>query len=223
MGLTVKTVPFSLGEMPRADHSHRPELPPQKRLQILDGARAAFAELGYERASVDLIATRAGVSKATVYNHFEDKKALFFAAFSDEADFVRDELRRSLGEAGGDLRDALQRVGEKLVHVLVSPAFISLYRHTSAETGRFPELGATLFARGPEVVYGAVTAWLERWQARGALRLDDARAAAVQFVLLCQGDLVIRAQLGVDPSPADARVHDTVRRAVRTFLRAYVA
>ena len=201
--------------------SARPDLPLQKRHQILDGARAAFGELGYERASVDLIATRAGVSKATVYNHFEDKKALFFAAFSDEADFVRGEFRRSLGEPGGDLREALQRVGEKLVRVLVSPAFVALFRHTSAEAARFPELGETLFARGPEVVFGAVAAWLVRWQAQGALRLDDPRSAAVQLVLLCQGDLVIRAQLGIEPSPSDARVRETVRRAVRTFLRAY--
>ena len=214
MGLTVKTEPYSLAPM-------APALPPRKRLQILDGARATFGELGYERASVDLIAARAGVSKATVYNHFADKKALFFAAFSDEADSVRDELRRSLADAGGDLRDALQRVGEQLVRVLVSPAFVALYRHTSAEAARFPELGATLFSRGPEVVYGAVAAWLERWQAQGALRLDDSRSAAVQFVLLCQGDLVVRAQLGIDSSPADDRVRDTVRRAVRTFVRAY--
>ena len=47
-----------------------------KRRQILDGARQVFSELGYERASVDQIAARAGVSKATVYNHFQDKKAI---------------------------------------------------------------------------------------------------------------------------------------------------
>ena len=40
--------------------------------QILSGARAVFAELGYERGSVDEAAARAGVSKATVYNHFHE-------------------------------------------------------------------------------------------------------------------------------------------------------
>ena len=114
-------------------------------------------------------------------------------------------------------------MGEKLVRVLVSPAFVSLYRHTSAEAARFPQLGETLFARGPEVVFAAVAAWLQRWEARGALRLDDPRAAAVQLVMLCHGDSAVRAQLGIDPRPADARVRDTVRRGVRTFLRAYGA
>jgi len=197
------------------------ELSPQKRRQILEGARATFGELGYERASVDRVAARAGVSKATIYNHFADKRALFVACFSEEADALRDELRGSLGEPEGDLRLALGRGGEKLVRILVSPAIVCLYRHTIAEAGRFPEVGETLFERGPAVVYAAVSAWLRRWAERGALRLDDPRAAAVQFVMLCQGDLVIRAQLGVEPAPSDAAVRGTVRRAVEAFVRAH--
>ncbi|HET9599196.1 MAG TPA: TetR/AcrR family transcriptional regulator [Anaeromyxobacteraceae bacterium] len=199
------------------------ELSPQKRRQILAGARAIFAELGYERASVDRVAAHAGVSKATIYNHFADKKALFVACFSEEADALRDELRNSLGDPEGDLRLGLARGGEKLVGILLSPAIVCLYRHTIAEAGRFPEVGETLFERGPAVVYAAVSTWLRRWAERGALRLDDTRAAAVQFVMLCQGDLVIRAQLGVEPTPSAAELRATVRRAVEAFVRAYGA
>ena len=199
------------------------ELSPHKRRQILAGARAVFSGLGYERASLDRVAAKAGVSKATIYNHFADKKALFVACFSEEADALRDELRGSLGEPEGDLRLGLARGGEKLVRILVSPAIVSLYRHTIGEAGRFPEVGETLFERGPAVVYAAVSAWLRRWAERGALRLDDPRAAAVQFVMLCQGDLVIRAQLGVEPEPPDVALRATVRRAVDAFVRAYGA
>jgi TetR/AcrR family transcriptional repressor of mexJK operon len=201
--------------------ARRIELSPVKRRQILAGARLAFGELGYERTSVDLAAARSGVGKATVYNHFKDKKALFVACVSEEADEVREELRRSLREAGGDPVVSLRRVGEQLLRVLISPAFVSLHRHAVAEADHFPEVGRTFFARGPTVVYGAVADWLTRWESLGVLRLDDARSAAVQFVLLCQGDLVIRAQLGVMHRPAAHEVRDTVRRAVRTFLRAY--
>ena len=206
-----------------ASPAQRTELSPLKRRKILEGARLAFAELGYDRASVDLIAARAGVAKATVYSHFDDKRALYLVCFSEQADAVRDGFRRSLPEAGGDPALSLQRVGEKLVRIFISPTFVSLYRHTVAETDRFPEVGATLFARGPTVVYGAVADWLKRWEALGVLRLDDARSAAVQFVLLCQGDLVVRAQLGLLHRPSAGEVRDTVRRAVRTFLRAYSA
>jgi AcrR family transcriptional regulator len=204
-----------------ASPARRAELSPLKRRTILEGARLAFAEFGFDRASVDLIAARAGVAKATIYSHFDDKRALYLVCFSEEADAVRDGFRRSLPEVGGDPASSLQRVGEKLIRIFISPTFVSLYRHTAAEADRFPEVGATFFARGPTVVYGAVADWLRRWEALGVLRLGDARSAAVQFVLLCQGDLVIRAQLGLLNRPPAGEVRDTVRRAVRTFLRAY--
>jgi AcrR family transcriptional regulator len=199
------------------------DLPPAKRRQILAGARKAFAELGYERASVDLVAARARVSKATVYNHFHDKRALFVACFSEAADEMREGLRASLGEPEGDLEAALEAAGERLLGVMLSPAILSLYRHTLAEVDRFPEIGQALFERGPAVVYEMIAAWLRRWQEKGALRIDDPTAAAVQFVMLCHADLVPRAQLGVLRRPAEERVRETVRRAVRTFLRAYGA
>jgi len=203
--------------------ARRTELSAVKRRQILAGARLAFGALGYERASVDLVASRAGVGKATVYNHFGDKKALFAACYSEDADEIREELRRSLQAVGGDPVLAMRRVGEKLLRILASPAFVSLHRHAVAEADRFPEVGETFFARGPMVVYGAIAGWLKRWEELGVLRLDDPRAAAIQFVLLCQGDLVVRAQLGVLPLPSPAEVRATVRRAIRTFLAAYRA
>jgi AcrR family transcriptional regulator len=198
------------------------ELSPVKRRQILAGARDAFGEHGYERASVDLVSARAGVSKATVYNHFRDKRALFVACFLEDADDLREELKAALAQdPSGDVEEALMRLGEKLVGVLLSPSIVSLYRHCVAEAARFPEIGRTFFERGPSVGYQMISTYLKRWHDSGALHIEDPRAAAVQFHLLCQGELVIRAQLGVDERPSQEVRRDTVRRAVRTFLRAH--
>jgi TetR/AcrR family transcriptional regulator, mexJK operon transcriptional repressor len=199
------------------------ELPAAKRRQILAGARSAFTELGFERTSVDLVASRAGVSKATVYNHFHDKKSLFVACLSEEVDELRAGLRGMLGEPQGDVEDALRGIGERIVTMVLTPAVECLYRHTIADAQRFPEIGRILFERGPLVVQQALAAYLRRWHDAGALRIDDARTAAVQLAALCQGDLVFRAQLGVLPRPADDLILETVRAGVRTFLRAYRA
>jgi AcrR family transcriptional regulator len=198
------------------------DLSPAKRSQILAGARDAFGELGYERTSVDLVAARARVSKATVYNHFRDKRALFVAAFLEESDERRDELKAALSrEPSGDVEEALQSIGEKLLGVLVSRPIVALHRHTMSVVGRFPELGEALFERGPDVGYQMIAAYLQRWQATGALHIDDARSAAVQFHQLCQGEVVGRARLAVDERPTKDIIRETVRRAVWTFLRAY--
>ncbi len=192
---------------------------PAKRRQILAGARQTFGELGFERASVDLVAARAGVSKATLYNHFDDKKALFIACFSEEVEEMRARVRTCLGEPGTGLVGALERAGQGLVYLAISPAVVRLYRSTVAETGRFPELGQTLFERGPRAIQDALAAFLSVWHERGDLRVDDPRTAAIQFSFLCQGDLTLRAQLGLEPTQEDVR--SSVARGVHTFLRAY--
>src|SRR5512133_831632 len=87
----------------------------EKRRKILSGAREVFAELGFERASVDVIAARAGVSKATVYNHFADKQALFVAAVVEATDAMRASLGACVDRPGGDLEQALQAMGEKIM------------------------------------------------------------------------------------------------------------
>lgn len=226
--LTVKTERFSLSHTLMQPP---PETPPAaappaictpKRRQILAGARNAFTEMGFERTSVDLIAARAGVSKATLYNHFQDKKALFVACFTEEAEALREEMRLTLcGEPAGALEPALQAVGELLLRAFLSPVYVSLYRHTTAEAGRFPELGQLLFDRGPAVLFERVAYFLRRWAQTGALHLEEPRAAAVQFVMLCQGDLVLRAQLGILGEPDPAALRATVARAVLVFVRAY--
>ena len=45
--------------------------------QVIEGARTVFMRDGYEGASVDDIAREAGVSKATLYSYFPDKRVLF--------------------------------------------------------------------------------------------------------------------------------------------------
>ena len=197
------------------------ELPPVKRRQILAGARQVFAELGFERASVDQIAARAGVAKATIYHHFHDKKSLFIAGFSEEADLLREGLQASLGEPAGDVEQALQAIGEKLLANLLSPALQSLFRQTVAEAERFPELGELLWERGPKVVYEMLGAYLQRWSARGILAIDDPWQAAVHFVMLCQSDLLLRAQLGILSGDRGHPSRRAAARAVTVFLRSY--
>ncbi len=192
-----------------------------KRRQILAGARQVFSELGFERASVDLIAARAGVSKATIYNHYEDKKALFVACVTYDIEQMRAGLCACTGEPAADVEQTLQLIGEKMMALFLSPSIVALWRQIMSEATRLPDMAQTIFDRGPKVIHAAVAAYLDRWSRSGALRIEDAHAAAVQFVALCQGDLGTRSRLGVLHQPADDEVRASVARGVRTFVRAY--
>lgn len=50
----------------------------EKRLNLLENAAAAFAEMGMEKTSMARIAERCGVSKALLYHYYPSKDALIF-------------------------------------------------------------------------------------------------------------------------------------------------
>ena len=49
--------------------------------KIVEAARACFREKGYRQTTMDEIARSLGISKAALYTYFEDKEALFKAAY----------------------------------------------------------------------------------------------------------------------------------------------
>ena len=51
----------------------------ERQAEILEAARAMFAERGYGASAVAEIAARAGVVEGTVYSYFERKRALLIA------------------------------------------------------------------------------------------------------------------------------------------------
>src|SRR5271167_2998715 len=61
------------------------EVDSSKRRQIIDGARKVFLDLGFDGASMGVIARAAGVSKGTLYVYFADKNRLFESIVEQEA------------------------------------------------------------------------------------------------------------------------------------------
>ncbi len=51
----------------------------------MESAYALFYAEGFQRVTTDAIASRAGVTKRTLYNHFETKDALIAAALAEQA------------------------------------------------------------------------------------------------------------------------------------------
>jgi len=73
---------------------------------ILSGAAELFANSGYDAVSVQDIASRAGVSKANVYHHFESKELLYLAVLEQACSGVV-ELLDSVLEQQSSLEESL--------------------------------------------------------------------------------------------------------------------
>lgn len=65
--------------IPRAARRHAPAA--ERRAQILEAALRCFAERGYHATTMDHVAVASGLSKGSLYWHFDGKEAVFLALF----------------------------------------------------------------------------------------------------------------------------------------------
>ena len=70
-----------------------------RREAILTAARVAFAEGGFHETSLDTVATRAGVSKALLYEHFGSKRELYVAMLEMHVHELVDRIRGAVAAA----------------------------------------------------------------------------------------------------------------------------
>lgn len=185
---------------------------------ICDAARRVFLRDGY-RASMDLVAAEAGVSKQTVYNHFGSKEGLFRAiigACSEE--FLTVLVEREPGRR--DPGETLRQLGARFLGFVLDPASLALHRMLVAEAPRFPDLAAEVYGAGPGQAVRRLAAYLEQQHRRGTLVVPDPVLSAEQFLSSLMGHVHFRALLGV-AEPSAAEVERAVNHAVATFLRAH--
>lgn len=189
--------------------------------QILDGARAAFIELGFEGTSVDEIARRARVSKPTLYAHLGDKRAIFTAVLRREFEAHARHIFPETPNATS-VEDALRDIAEHHIAFLTSDDAQDLFRLAVAESQRFPEIGRAFYDAGPGLGVSRLATYLAASAAKGDLVIDDPDVAAHQFIELCRADLFYkRLLLGVRPFAEDVR--RMAREVSRLFIKAYGA
>ena len=75
-----------------------------RRSEILKAARKVFAEQGYSKATIDIIAERAGIAKGTIYLYFRNKEELFLQTSEERLKKMLEGLQKILKETGEPLQ-----------------------------------------------------------------------------------------------------------------------
>ncbi|MBN3911260.1 MAG: TetR/AcrR family transcriptional regulator [Nostoc sp. NMS1] len=142
--------------------------------QILQGAMQEFLQHGYAGTSMDRVAVAAGVSKATVYSHFQDKEGLFkvlleeLTSKKNSSIFGTEPIE---GEPAAILRQIATKALEQMINDQEHSAFM---RVVIGESGRFPEL-AQICVR---VMIKPVAETLTHYLAAPELKIPDPEATA---------------------------------------------
>lgn len=190
--------------------------------QVLEGARAVFRADGYEGASVDAIARAAGVSKATLYSYFADKRLLFL-------EVARSECDMQVGEADAVLsdhrrpREVLMVAADRMLAFFLSELGQSIFRMFLAESARFPDLGQAIYETGPQRFRRRMVAYLGKAVEAGDLVIDDLELAADQFAELCKAGLFYEVMFGIRKRVTPEEHRRVVEGAVEMFLARYAA
>lgn len=190
--------------------------------RILEAAQQVFASEGYSGATMDAVAAAAGLTKPTLYQYFASKEALFAAMMSARRD---DMLLAFEGPGGTDAKatmvSQLYAFAWAYADTVMRPDLLSLARLIIGEAHRFPKIGATYQASGPDRVLAGMMAYLTAQRDAGRLAFEDAELAAQDLWGLILSAPRTRALHQPDDPPGRAEVARYVENGLRVFLRAY--
>jgi len=170
--------------VPKVSDAHRAE----KRTQILEGARRAFARFGYQRATVVRLEKEIGLSRGAIFSYFPDKWSLFYALA--EQDHAR------IGELW--LAEGFGAVVRLMVSE--SPDWLGVYFELTNKLRTEPVLREQWAQRNPELSE-RLSAHVEQMQQDGELRHDLSADALGQFLGLVLDGVVIHVTAGYPPDP----------------------
>jgi AcrR family transcriptional regulator len=160
----------------------------ETRTKLLAAARRAFADLGYARARVEDIVTRAGVGHGTFYAYFKNKRDALAALVRENAATLVElagqpwrpgDVRASLIEVLGGLSDLYDRDAD----------LIALWTEASIQD---PELGRLVSEVRRQFV-ARIARNIERAAAQGLTRPVDPWTAATALAAMAEQTMFLRA------------------------------
>ncbi|MGH2977259.1 MAG: TetR/AcrR family transcriptional regulator [Gaiellaceae bacterium] len=162
-----------------------------RRAEILDGARRAFAEHGYEGATVARLEEATGLSRGAIFHYFENKNDLFV------------ELAMEMNTRFGDtiLEDGLHAAFRALA--AESPEWLGVLIETESRLRHDEDFVRRFEAKGAADTSPRIREWFEQQQAEGKLRDDISWVELGRFTTALLNGLALRVA-GGDPFEIDA-------------------
>ncbi|WP_411335434.1 TetR/AcrR family transcriptional regulator [Ruminococcus gauvreauii] len=93
-------------------------LPEEKQQNIINAAMEVFAQNEYKRASTELIAVRAGVSKGLLFYYFHNKKELYLFLYDYVVEIMKSQIGNQRMRQITDFYEMLRYCTEEKVRIL---------------------------------------------------------------------------------------------------------
>lgn len=191
----------------------------ERRDAILTTALEVFREMGYDAASMSIIAARIGGSKATLYNYFSSKEELLLAAMHYSAQELGQNIMAFIG-CNGDLRRQLERFAQSLLTVLNDEDTLRLIRVAISVSGQSEHVGKRFFDLGTEAVWQKMADFMAQQIAAGQLHNENPEVLAMHLRCLCDMDLMCNLMRAHKLS-SQKEIGDKAKLIAELFLRTH--
>jgi AcrR family transcriptional regulator len=190
------------------------------RQRILGAAFASFMENGYAGTSTLKIATRAKVSKATLYALVGNKQQMLAACIAERAKRLRAPIDLPEPRDRESLARTLTALGTRLLREMSDPAVIAVFRLAIAEAIRAPAVARALDSIGGEAGRTAVRTIMMQARSAGLLSGQPDKMAERFFALLW-GNLMVGLLLRVVDRPQPREIEQRANDATAALLQLY--
>ncbi|MGB7391741.1 TetR/AcrR family transcriptional regulator [Marinomonas sp.] len=201
--------------------NQQPAQDPKAQL-VLEAATKIFLQHGFSAATTDMIQKEAGVSKATVYNRYPNKEALFFAVIQNGCSNTISQLK-AIQPLSDKIENILFEFGNTYLSVTLSSNSLALYRTVTAEALRFPQIANAFYNAGPKSTIAIVSEYLVQAADKNEINIQSigVEPAAALFISMLRGEGHMIGVMFPDAVPSKVQVEAWTNCAVQTFMKAF--
>lgn len=192
----------------------------EKRQRILEAAKALFLAHGYQGSSMNQIARTAGVTKLTVYNHFQDKATLFSCAIEHTCEAILQEHPQVLAP-DSDFIQALYQVCSRSLNIANRPEAIKLDLLLMELAAEQSPLTERFYQASHSKLHRVWNEFFSRAQQFGLIRADAPQQQTELMVSLMMGMRHHQVLLGLCPPPSQTEQHQIIQQAIEIFMLKY--
>lgn len=191
----------------------------KKQQDILKSAQFLFHKYGFDGVTMDEIAKRAGVVKATLYNKFLDKENLFVEMMKNSILGLEDKVQVEDLIDGKKLEIVLTEIGEKLITFLESDEVRNSQKLMIIQSDRHKKLAHLFLQNGPLRIKKLIADILRKSKARGEIKIDNCDQKASYFMMMLINMNCFEMLMGLSKKRNLEIVKQDVKDAVEFFVK----
>lgn len=192
----------------------------EKRARILQAAKAIFLKSGYHGTSMNQIAQEAGVTKLTVYNHFQDKVNLFICAITETCEETLCTKQFDL-DTSADFYQTLFIVCSRALQIIYSPEALKLDHVLLELAAEQNPLALQFFEASHTRMENQLAEFFQKTAQLGFIQADDPIYQTELLLTLLLGVRHHKVLLGITAAPNAQELEQIIRDAINLFLLKY--